>query len=217
MTASTAASDRQYWQHEVIALDSLVLEVDLPGGRDAVPFAKGFHRDVTRAVHMMLGEGQFRSVLEHHRHPHTKRVQQGPLLGFIRQMMDGLSESLPALIGAVEHEGPLRASMRAEYGVDLRDPGMALLDLADLVAGLPPGCALYRVVGGPMAWSDEVHMLAAVEYRLRVLAWQKTEDGSKGRNQPKPLDPPKSVYEKQAEERELTRRAQAYLRRTGRA
>lgn len=194
-----------------------MLEVDLPGGRDAVPFVKGFHRDVTRAVHAMLGDGQYHTVLEHHRHPQTMRVQQRPLMEFVRRLIDALSESMPVLIGAVEHEGALRASVRAEYGMDLRDPGVTLLDLADLVAGLPPGCALYRAIGGPLAWSDEVHMLAAVEFRLRVLAWQKTDDGSRGRNQPKPIDPPKSVYEKQAEQRELSRRAQAYLKRTGRA
>jgi hypothetical protein len=197
-------------------LDGLVLEVDLPGGRDAVPFVKGFHQDVTRAVHAMLGDGQYRTVLEHHRHPHTMRVQQRALMEFIRSLLAALSDSLPMLIGAVEHEGPLRASLRSEYGMNLRDPGVTLLDLADLVANLPAGCALYRAIGGPMAWTEEVHLLAAAEFRLRVLAWMKTEDGPKGRNQPKPIDPPKSVYEKQAEQRELSRRAQAYLRRTGR-
>lgn len=66
-----------------------------------------------------------------------------------------------------------------------------------------------------MAWTDEMHMLSAAEFRLRVLAWQKTEDGSKGRNKPTPMEPPRYVHEAQAEAAQLTRRAEAFLRRTG--
>lgn len=93
---------------------------------------------------------------------------------------------------------------------------LSLTDLADLAANLPPGCALWRSAGGPVAWSDETHMLAAVEFRLRVLAWQKTEDGKANRNKPEPLEPPRPAYEIEHEQRELSRRAEAYLRRTGR-
>lgn len=92
---------------------------------------------------------------------------------------------------------------------------MGASDLADLVANLPPGCALWRAIGGPLAWSQETHMLAAIEFRLRVLAWMKTQDGAKGRKPPKPIDPPKSVYDARAEDDRLFSRAQAYLRRTG--
>jgi len=60
-------------------------------------------------------------------------------------------------------------------------------------------------------------MLAAVEFRLRVLAWQKTEDGKKGRNQPTPIDPPKAAHEVEEEQKRLSSRAQAYLKRTGQA
>jgi len=81
----------------------------------------------------------------------------------------------------------------------------------------PPGCALFRAAGGPMAWTQEMHMLAAVEFRLRVLAWQKTEDAKSGRNKPTPIDPPKSAHEVDAEQRELSRRAQAFLKRTRQA
>ncbi|BDZ40827.1 hypothetical protein GCM10025865_01260 [Paraoerskovia sediminicola] len=119
------------------------------------------------------------------------------------------------LASVLEFEGALRASLRAEYGVDLRSPGMGARDLADLTANLPPGCALWRAIGGPMAWSDEVHMLSAVEFRLRVLAWQKTEAGSKNRDRPEPNDPPRSVFEKRVEESKLSARAQAYMKRTG--
>lgn len=92
---------------------------------------------------------------------------------------------------------------------------LSLSDLADLTANLPPGCALWRSTGGPVAWSSETHMLAAVEFRLQVLAWQKTEDAKSGRNKPAPIDPPRPTHEIEHEQRELSRRAEAYLRRTG--
>lgn len=101
--------------------------------------------------------------------------------------------------------------------MDLRHPDMALMDLADLTANLPPGCALWRATGGDIAWSVEVHMLAQVEFRLRVLAWQKTDDGTKGRNKPEPIKAPPSVHEQRADEQRLSARAQAYMRRTGQA
>lgn len=214
MTAETA-TERVHWQREVVELDDMLLEVDLPGGRDAVPFARQFQTDTAVPLRTMLGDGQVESVVEAQRNPATGRISRKAVTDAFRRLLEQCGE-LPFLISALEFEGPLRAAMRAEYGVDLRDPGMSLRDLADLAANLPLGCALYRAAGGPAAWSDEVHMLAAVEFRLRVLAWQKTEDGKRNRNQPKPLEPPKSAHEKQAEERELSRRAQAYLRRTGR-
>lgn len=105
--------------------------------------------------------------------------------------------------------------MRAEYGVDLRNPGMSVLDLADLTANLPPGCALFRATGGDVAWSSEVHMLAQVEHRLRTLAWLKTEDGSKGKNKPEPIRPPVSAHERKAVEVRQSSKAEAWARRTG--
>lgn len=215
MTAETT-TERLHWQREVVELDDMLLEVELPGGRDAVPFARQFQTDTVGPLRTMLGEGQIESVVEAQRNPATGRISRKGVTSAFRRLLEQCGE-LPFLISALEFEGPLRAAMRAEYGVDLSDPGMSLLDLADLAANLPLGCALYRAAGGPAAWSDEVHMLAAVEFRLRVLAWQKTEDGKRNRNQPKPLEPPKSAHEKQAEERELSRRAQAYLKRTGRS
>lgn len=94
--------------------------------------------------------------------------------------------------------------------------GLSLTDLADLTANLSPGCALWRSTGGPVAWSTETHMLAAVEFRLQVLAWQKTEDAKNGRNKPAPIDPPRPAHEIEHEQREVSRRAEAYLRRRGR-
>lgn len=198
-------------------LDGLTLEVTLPGGKGAAPFLSDFQRDMTAGLRVMLGEQQYRDVMEQHRHPYTMRISQRAVIDFFRRLVEELSESLPLLIGAFEFEGALRASLRSEYGVDLRNPRMPLLDLADLVANLPRGCALWRATGGPLAWSDETHMLAAVRHGLDILAWQKTEDGSKGRNQPKPIEPPASVYDQREKEQRLSARAAAYLKRTGRS
>jgi hypothetical protein len=208
---------RLHWQHEVVVLDDLILEVDLPGGRDAVRFARQVREETPSALRVMLGEGQMSSLIEAQRNPNTRRISRKAVTGAIERLFAALPESLPTLFGALEFEAALRASLRAEYGVDLRDPGMSLADLADLVRWLPQGCALYRATGGPMAWTDEEYLLARVEMGVRVLAWQRTKDGTSGRNQPKPLEPPQSVHEQQAEQREQSRRAQAYLKRTGQA
>lgn len=105
---------------------------------------------------------------------------------------------------------PLRHIMTGRTDVTLRE-------LSDYTANLPPGCALWRETGGDIAWTVETHMLALVEHRLRVLAWMKSEDGKHGRNKPEPIKAPQSVYERQAEEKRLSARAEAYLRRTGQA
>lgn len=109
------------------------------------------------------------------------------------------------------HAGALRASIRAEYHATPRDFGV--LELADLVAWLPPGCALWRSVGGPLAWSEETHLLNLVEHRLRVLAWLKTKDAKAGKNRPKPLDAPKYAGDKSRVADEMERKAAAHRRR----
>lgn len=91
--------------------------------------------------------------------------------------------------------------MREQYGV---------LELADLVAFLPDGCALWQSVGGPRAWSPETHLLNLVEYRLRILDWRKTQDGSKGKNQPKLHKAPPLAHETQAEQSKESARARAW-------
>jgi hypothetical protein len=214
--STEVTTERLHWQHEVVELSGLLLEVDLPGGRDIVPFARSFQNDGATSLLTMLGEAQLQSCVEAQRSPTTRRIPRKAVTAAFRRLVESLGE-MSFFIAAMEFEGPLRAALRAEYGVDLRDPGMTLLDLADLAANLPPGCALFRATGGDMAWSSEMHMLARLDFDLRVLAWQKTEDGKKGRNQPKPIESPKPAHEIEAEKAELSRRAQAYLKRTGRA
>lgn len=97
------------------------------------------------------------------------------------------------LAGALwEHEGALRASLRSEYQMDLRRPGVGLLDLADLVVNLPPGCALWRATGGPRAWSEEMHLMNAILHRLDIMTWQHTgmmQQKPRGKA-PEPISPP---------------------------
>lgn len=107
-----------------------------------------------------------------------------------------------------DYSGALRADFRREYGVDLLDlyrGELGLLEASDLAYGLPPGSAVWRAEGGPMAWTDEVHFLSAIEYNTHVAYWLKTKDGSKGRNPPEPNKPPKSKSQEAVDERRVKR------------
>lgn len=115
-----------------------------------------------------------------------------------------------------DHEGALRASLLAEYGVRLSSHGMSVSELGDLVAALPAGCALWQSVGGPMAWSQEMHLLNLIEYRMNVSNWFQTKDGQSGRNQPKPPSYPPYAHEKRADESRQSARAEAWARRQAR-
>lgn len=118
------------------------------------------------------------------------------------------------LAGALsEHEDALSASLHAVYGVRLADPGMGALELADRVAHLPPGCALWRATGGDLAWSAEMHMLSEIEYGVRVVGWLQSEDGRNNRNRPERITPPKPAHLVQAEAARESAKAEAWRRR----
>lgn len=97
--------------------------------------------------------------------------------------------------------------------MDLDDPGCGVLALADYVMWLPPGCAFWRSVGGPPAWSDEMRMLSFVDLHVRELAWMQTEDAKKGRNRPKLLEPPAFAFEREAEAKRAAAKFEAMRRR----
>lgn len=128
-----------------------------------------------------------------------------------------------ALAGALrEHEGALRASLASEYpglpplrSIVKGATGVHLLDLADLVANLPPGCALWRATGGPMAWSQEMHMLVAIQHGLSLLEW---ENGGimhrkPGGSPPKPIPSPPFANEQAAKEKRARDKRERYLAR----
>ena len=67
-------------------------------------------------------------------------------------------------------------------------------DLRAVVRNLPEDSALVRAMDPEAAkWTGRngmIQLLHSVEHHQRILAWQQTEDGSKGRNVPKPLPAP---------------------------
>jgi Family of unknown function (DUF5361) len=59
------------------------------------------------------------------------------------------------------------------------------------ISHAPRESAIFRVAGPVSAqWDTAEHLLAAAVDLLRVSVWQKTKDGSTGRNQPKPIKRP---------------------------
>lgn len=111
----------------------------------------------------------------------------------------------------IGHEGPLLASLQAVYGLGLRDRSLTVM--AAFVAALPPGCALWRSLGGPLAWSNEVRMLNLIEYQLRVANWRKTKAGERGTNPPKLEQPPPYARAMDDEDSKNTAKAEAWRRR----
>jgi hypothetical protein len=88
------------------------------------------------------------------------------------------------------------------------------MEVADLVAWLPAGCAFWRDVGGPNAWSREERVLHDVEFQLRYLMYlQPNTSGTK----PKPTPPPPFAHERRAAEAKQSRKAEAFLRRQNRS
>lgn len=100
--------------------------------------------------------------------------------------------------------------------MNLREPGMNASDLADLVAWLPPGAALWRAVGGPLSWAPVEHVGAQIVHGLDRLEWRQTEDGAKGRNPPPPIEPPPLTGETQEAEAKTTRKARLHAERQAR-
>lgn len=100
------------------------------------------------------------------------------------------------------------------YQLDLRavleTRSIPLVDLSDLVAWLPPGCALWRAYGGPAAWTDEVRALLAVEYAVRVSDFHQTKGKGK---KPEPPKMPPYAHEDRSEVSHMQRQAEARARR----
>lgn len=94
------------------------------------------------------------------------------------------------------------------YGIDLLGiytGELTLRKAANLAVALPAGSAVWLAEGGPMAWTTEAQIGAAVEYNTHVLYWLKTKDGAAGKKAPKPLEPPKSRSQQAAEEAKARR------------
>lgn len=104
----------------------------------------------------------------------------------------------------------MRASLRAEYGIDLDEPGVSVRALAELTSWLPPGCPLWISVGGPLALTTQQREARVIELRLRELMWRQA--GAKGQR-PQPQPEPPYAHERDMQAESIRRKADAYLRR----
>lgn len=94
-----------------------------------------------------------------------------------------------------QYPAELESDFQRVYGVDLLDlyrGELSVRKASVLAATLPAGSAVWRAEGGPLAWTDEAHLLSANEYNTHVAWWLKTKDGSTGKKPPMPHQPPES-------------------------
>ena len=92
----------------------------------------------------------------------------------------------------VRHPGELYADFRQFYGVDfdkLRGE-IGEIRTADLAAQLPIESRSIRALKPELAWTHQEWLMWSLEYHVRVLTWQNTENGRKGRNKPQLLPNP---------------------------
>ena len=61
---------------------------------------------------------------------------------------------------------------------------------AVLAAMLPNDSLVFKAANPALEWSETMYMLRNIEFMLRVLAWQNTKAGQKGRRKPKPIETP---------------------------
>ena len=67
---------------------------------------------------------------------------------------------------------------------------------AILLSQLPADSRLLRAEDVDFEWSQETYFLAQIEYDLRILIWQKSKDGQRGRNKPQPPTLPREERSK---------------------
>lgn len=93
-----------------------------------------------------------------------------------------------------EHGAAVEADLQHHYGLALSDLAtgrMTWRRLRVLVNGLPSTSNLAREVhGDDVAWSTGDHLLALQFDALQIANWQRSKDGSTGRNRPKPMPRP---------------------------
>lgn len=88
---------------------------------------------------------------------------------------------------------PLAADFRQYYGLSLagiKDSGIPLSEVAVLAVWLPRESRTANELNPDLAWDINSQLLAAIADGVHLLLWQNTADGSKGRNQPKPIQRP---------------------------
>ena len=100
----------------------------------------------------------------------------------------------------VTHPQELRADFQQYYGLNLDSMGVeySYAHAACLVTQLPPNARIFAAINPDLSLTYAEWLLTQIEYNLRVLAWQNSKDGQKGRNAPKlPKSPSEIAAEKE--------------------
>ena len=94
-----------------------------------------------------------------------------------------------------KYPSQLRADFQRFYGLNLDGLGAEYTyrHAADLAAHLPQESACVRAQNPEFEWTDTQYLLRSIEFSLRVIVWQNTKDGQKGRRKPKPIDTPAEI------------------------
>jgi Family of unknown function (DUF5361) len=101
---------------------------------------------------------------------------------------------IPGLIKLLrEHRSAIESDL-ISLGLRLRDvgtPEFTFHDLYVICENSNRSSALARSIHGTdLAWTLDNHLLASQLDALNLLLWQKTKDGHKNKNRPKPIDRP---------------------------
>lgn len=103
-------------------------------------------------------------------------------------------------LASIEDKYPdeLRADFQQYYGLNIDGMGadFTCSHAAVLMLQLPTSSRVARKLNYGNEWDDATYMLAAIEYDLRVLIWQKTKDAQHNRNKPKPNETPHDIARK---------------------
>jgi hypothetical protein len=82
-----------------------------------------------------------------------------------------------------------------------------------LAVHLPAGAVVWQLAGVDSAWTTTDHLLARAIDSLEVANWQRSEDGSKGKNKPDPVARPTEIHEAQQRQDRILSRARAFRER----
>ena len=96
--------------------------------------------------------------------------------------------------------------------VDLWRGRLSLRRAAVLTAQLPGGARVWQETGGARAWSDTVATLMVLELRLREQMWAQSEDGEKGKNQPKMQPSPPFEGDEEVKASKADSKAEIFMR-----
>lgn len=86
----------------------------------------------------------------------------------------------------------LRADFQRVYGLNIDEMGKSysVHHAAELAAMLPSDSLVLKAESPALEWGETMYMLRNIEFFMRVLIWQNTKDGQKGRKKPKPIETP---------------------------